>query len=293
MYVNDVSPISVHRTDDSENYLYLSKDKYPSARVLFHLNENKVIALKFPYLRRSYQSKRRVTEIIFEAMPETFVLATSAILFASFFGIIIGIFAAIRKSTWFDSSSLFITVLGMSGPSFFIGIIIAWVFGYLLTDFTGLNMTGSLYTIDPFEGEQLDLKNLILPAFTLGIRPLATIVQFTRSTMLDILTQDYIRTATAKGLSYYKVITKHALKNAMAPVVTAISGWFAGLMAGSVFVEYVFGWKGIGSEIVAALEKYDFPVVMGTVLIIAVLYVLINLIVDVIYGILDPRVRLQ
>lgn len=293
MYLNDLSPISIHRTDDPNNFLYLSQDKYPSAKELFKAGSNKVVVLKFPYLRRSYQTKRKVTEIIFEALPETFVLASASIIFATIFGIIIGIIAAIRKASWFDSSSLVVAVLGMSGPSFFIGIIIAWIFGYVLSEYTGLNMTGSLYTIDPFEGEKLDLKNLILPTLTLGIRPLAVIVQLTRSSMLDVLSQDYIRTATAKGLTFYAVVIKHALKNALGPVITAISGWFAGLMAGSVFVEYVFGWKGIGAEVVAALEKYDFPVVMGSVLIIAILYVLINIIVDVIYGVLDPRVRLQ
>jgi peptide/nickel transport system permease protein len=125
------------------------------------------------------------------------------------------------------------------------------------------------------------------------LRPLAIIIQLTRSSLLDVLTQDYVRTARAKGLGFYKVIFKHALKNALNPVVTAVSGWFAGLMAGAVFVEWVFGWKGIGSEVVNALDKYDFPVVMGTVLIIATFFVVINVFVDIIYGYLDPRVRVK
>jgi peptide/nickel transport system permease protein len=111
--------------------------------------------------------------------------------------------------------------------------------------------------------------------------------------LLEVLSQDYIRTATAKGLSYYKVIFKHALKNAMTPVVTAVSGWFAGLMAGSVFIEHVFGWKGIGAEVVSALEKYDLPVVIGSVLVVAIIFVIINITVDIVYGLLDPRVRVQ
>lgn len=293
MYMNDLMPLSVHNTVDKENYLYLNPDKYPAHKILFSVGDDKSLVLKYPYLRRSYQTKRKVTDVIFEAMPETFVLAFASILFATIFGVIIGIFSAIKSASWFDSSSLVFAVLGMSGPSFFIGIIIAWVFGYLLSDYTGLNMTGSLYTIDPFEGEKLDLKNLILPTLTLGIRPLAVIIQLTRSSLLDVLSQDYIRTATAKGLGFYKVIFKHALKNALTPVVTAVSGWFASLMAGSVFIEYVFGWKGIGAEIVVALEKYDLPVVMGSVLVIAVLFVFINIMVDIIYGLLDPRVRVQ
>jgi peptide/nickel transport system permease protein len=163
----------------------------------------------------------------------------------------------------------------------------------VLNAYTGLNTVGSLYTIDDFGDEQLDLKNLILPALTLGLRPLAIIIQLTRSSLLDVLSQDYIRTATAKGLSFYKVVFKHALKNALNPVITAISGWFAGLMAGAVFVENVFNWKGIGSEVVTALSANDLPVVMGATLVFATIFVVINIGVDIVYGILDPRVRVQ
>ncbi|MFN4931228.1 MAG: ABC transporter permease, partial [Bacteroidota bacterium] len=158
--------------------------------------------------------------------------------------------------------------------------------------YTGLDMTGSLYVIDDFgEGKTLQLKNMILPALTLGIRPLSVVVQLARSSFLDVLSQDYIRTARAKGLSQRAVLVKHALRNAMNPVVTAVSGWFAGLLAGAVFIEYIFGWKGIGKEIVEALENYDFPVVMGGVLVISMAFVIINILVDIIYGILDPRIR--
>jgi peptide/nickel transport system permease protein len=182
----------------------------------------------------------------------------------------------------------------MSLPSFFAAIIIAWVFAFLLSDITGLNMTGSLYTVDDFgRGEYLDLKNLILPAVTLGIRPLGIIVEMTRSSFLEVLSQDYIRTARAKGLSKFSVITRHALKNAMNPVLTTVSGWFASLMAGAVFVEYVFDWKGIGVVIVDALEKYDLPVIMGTVLFISIILILVNILTDIAYAVLDPRVKLQ
>jgi ABC-type proline/glycine betaine transport system permease subunit len=151
---------------------------------------------------------------------------------------------------------------------------------------------GSMYSVDDLgNGEYLDLKNLILPAITLGIRPLAVIVELTRSSMLDVMSQDYIRTAKAKGLTTYKIITRHALKNAMNPVITAVSGWLASLMAGAVFVEYVFDWKGVGVIIVDALEKYDFPVVMGVLLFISIILVIINIFVDILYGLLDPRIR--
>lgn len=294
MYLNDISPVSVHHPSDPKHILYLDESKYSGVSKLFSLGNGKDLYLKFPYLRRSYQTQRPVSDIIFDTLPETAVLALAAIIFASIIGIVVGIFSAMKKRSFFDNSSLFLAVLGMSGPSFFIGLIIAWVFGHLLSDITGLNMVGTLYTMDDYgEGEYLDLKNLILPAITLGIRPLAIIIQLTRSSLLDVLGQDYIRTAKAKGVGYYSVVFKHALKNALNPVVTAISGWFASLMAGAVFVEWVFGWKGIGSEVVEALDKYDMPVVMGVVLLIAMFFVIINILVDILYGVLDPRVRLN
>ena len=154
-------------------------------------------------------------------------------------------------------------------------------------------MSGSLYSYDPFRGEVLTLKNLILPVVTLGFRPLAIIVQLTRNAMLDVLGQDYIRTAKAKGLSYNAIIYRHALKNALNPVITAIASWFASLLAGSFFVEYVFGYNGLGKTTVNALELSDFPVVMGSILFIAFIFVVINILVDVVYVWIDPRVKLQ
>ena len=156
---------------------------------------------------------------------------------------------------------------------------------------TGLNMFGSMTDIDPFYGEHYEWKNLILPAITLGIRPLAIIVQLTRSSLLEVLGQDHIRTARAKGLTERAIVIKHALRNSLNPIVTAVSGWFASLLAGAVFIEYVFDWKGLGLEVFNSLEKEDLPVVMGAVLVIASIFVVVNIIVDVIYAWLDPRVR--
>ena len=182
----------------------------------------------------------------------------------------------------------------MSLPSFFAAILNAWIFAFVFAGITHLNMAGSLYSVDDFgRGEYLDLKNLILPAFTLGIRPLAIVVELTRNSLLDVLSQDYIRTARAKGLGKTRILLKHAMKNAMNPVITAISGWFASLIAGAVFIEYIFDWKGIGVVIVNALDKYDFPVIMGAVLYISVILVFINIAVDIAYGLLYPRVRVQ
>ena len=193
-----------------------------------------------------------------------------------------------------DKTILVVSTLGMSLPSFFSAILAAWIFGFLLHEYTGLEMTGSLYELDDFgEVYQLKLKNLLLPALVLGIRPLAVVTQLMRNSLLEVFNQDYIRTARAKGLSEFQIITKHAMKNALNPVVTAVSGWFASLLAGAVFVEYIFAWNGLGKEIVNALNTLDLPVIMGAVLIIALTFVLINILVDIIYTYLDPKIKLN
>jgi peptide/nickel transport system permease protein len=171
---------------------------------------------------------------------------------------------------------------------------VAYLFGFVLTDWTGLHISGSWFDVNGNTGHRnISLQNLILPAITLGIRPMAIITQLTRSAMLDVLDQDYIRTAYAKGLSKRKVIWKHGLRNALNPVITAITGWFAELLAGAFFVEYIFGWQGIGKVTVDALEKLDYPVVMGSVLVAATFFILINILADVLYGVVDPRVKIQ
>lgn len=286
LYVNDLSPIGL-----------LDKD-YPLQEAQTHirllkLSSRRTLVLKTPYLRRSYQSKKAVWSILMEALPNTIYLAIAAMVFASVVGVLLGVLAAVKQHTWMDTGAVFASVTGISAPSFFSGIVIAYVFGFLLSRYTGLHMTGSLFDVDPFRGKVLMLRNMILPALTLGIRPLAIIVQLTRSAMLDVLSQDYIRTAYAKGLTKKAVLFRHALKNALNPVVTAITGWLAELLAGSFFVEYIFGWKGIGKTTVDALEQFDFPVVMGSVLVIAVLFVLVNILADLLYTLLDPRITLR
>ena len=284
LYINDLSPLAIHLNDKAsrEKYLYLK---------LFNLGGEKALVIKKPYLRRSYQTKREVTSILSETVPNTLILATTAMIFATIFGIALGVLAAVYKDTWIDQSAIAGSILGISAPSFFAGIIIAWLFGFVLSDYTGLNMSGSLYDYDPFLGEVLVWQNLILPMITLGIRPLAIIMQLTRSAMLDVLQQDYIRTAKAKGLSKRNIVIKHALRNALNPVVTAVSGWFASLLAGSFFVEYIFGFNGLGKATVDALEMADLPVVMGAILFIAFIFVIINILADLLYTVLDPRVK--
>lgn len=247
---------------------------------------------KTPDLRRSYQSGRSVSSILADSFPNTILLAVVSIAFAFVVGVSLGALAAIYSDTWFEKFVLVITSLGMSLPSFFAAILIAWFFAFILADYTGLSMFGSLYSVDDFgNGEYIDLKNLILPALTLGIRPLAVICELTKSSMKEVLQQDYIRTAKAKGLSKFQIITKHALRNTLNPVVSSISGWFASLIAGAVFVEYIFDWKGVGVVIVDSLEKYDFPVLMGSLIVICVMLIIINILTDITYAALDPRIK--
>ncbi len=284
LYCNDVSPIAVHSKSDIEKKQLQG----------WFIGSEKKFCMKVPYLRRSYQTKKEVWKVLVEALPGTIMLAVAAMLFATLLGIFLGVVAAVKKDTWMDTSAVFTSIMGISAPSFFMGIFIAWLFGFVLSRYTGLHMTGSWFDIDVETGSKyLTLQNLILPAFTLGIRPLAIITQLTRSSMLDVLNQDYIRTAYAKGLSSNAVIWKHALRNALNPVITTVTGWFAELLAGAFFVEYIFGWKGIGKITVDALEKLDYPVVMGSVLLAAFIFVLINMLADLLYGIVDPRVRVR
>ena len=166
-----------------------------------------------------------------------------------------------------------------------------WYFWHLPG--TGLQMTGSMTSVNVWEGEYLDVKNMILPMITLMVRPLSVIVQLTRSSILDVLQQDFIRTARAKGLSERRVILVHGLRNALNPVITAVSGWFASLLAGAVFVEFVFGWKGLGQQMFNAIESRDLPVVMGGVITIGFAFVIISLLVDLLYAWIDPRVKMN
>ncbi len=291
-YLNDVSPISFHSTQEVD-YTFLNSKPYSYSSIVQFGNTHMVI--KYPYLRQSFQKNgKEVSDVLKETLPNTAILALVAILIAIVLGIVLGIFSALYKDTWFDSLISVISTIGMSVPSFFSAILFAWFFGFILHEYTGLEMTGSLYVVDDF-GEEVYIqwKNLILPALVLGIRPLAVVVQLMRNAVLEILDEDYVRTAKAKGLTQYQIITKHVLKNALNPVVTAISGWFASLLAGAVFVEYIFNWNGLGKEIVNALNTLDLPVIMGSVLVIAGVFIVINSVVDILYSWLDPRIRLQ
>lgn len=350
LYLNGLSPLGIHSSDEHSR-IYFNKSECSGYRIALSA-EGKALYVKAPYLKRSFLSDKSVSSILAEVMPGTFILAVVSITLALILGLMLGIVAAIHKNGFYDRFILFVSALGMAGPSFFVAILVAWVgavvwrdeirvslsmvvfvtatlaswfafsrsgrklfwmlpcvaiaMGFFSSSIsflswlntywtlpgTGLNMTGSLYSVDVWQGEFLDAKNLILPVVTLMIRPLSVIVQLTRSSLLEVLAQDYIRTARAKGLSEWEVIFRHALRNALNPVITAVSGWFASLLAGAIFVEFVFGWKGLGQQMFTAIENQDMPVVMGGVIVISTAFVLINIVVDLLYGWIDPRVRI-
>lgn len=371
LYLNDISPISIYNPSVKESKIYLDTSKYKASKLISFSN-NRVLVFKYPYLGRSQKNGDNVSDIVLDKLPETAILAFFAIVLGSMLGIFLGITTAIYKGSFIDRSALILATLGMSAPSFYLGIIIMWVgatlwgeqsylpalpfiglglgiiyavllnrrvakkrmrnfswafigesaykgmlyatllwllifvvnavFGnntiwgsdlYITFGGTGLEPTGTFFAQDDYGDDYLNWKAIILPAITLGIRPLSVILQLTRSSMLDVLNQDYIRTAKAKGLAQYKVIVKHALKNALNPVVTAISGWFGSLLAGALFVEQIFSWNGIGKAIYTAIIDNDTPLIIGAVVFIAIIFTFINIIVDLIYGMLDPRVRVR
>ncbi|HMM42791.1 MAG TPA: ABC transporter permease [Thermomicrobiales bacterium] len=226
----------------------------------------------------SIRSKRPVMDEIKDNLPSTLVLTLSGLGVAIVIGMSLGIVAAVKQNTWADLSAMIIAMLGVSMPSFWLGLLLIFAFSLKLEWF-------------PATGGG-DFRHLILPAVTLGLGASAIIARLTRSTMLEVLRQEYIVTARAKGLRGSVVILRHALRNAMIPTVTILGLQFGQLLAGTVVIETVFGRPGIGRLIVSAILEKDFPLVQGIVLFIAISYVLINLLVDVLYAVLDPRIRL-
>ena len=280
-YICDLSPLSK------------GKPSYYREKGVAHWQltqgESDAWMLKVPYLRESYQSGKPVLHLLAEAVPKTLILAITAILIAFVLGCIGGVLAAVYRDTWIDRSIISLTVLGISVPSYVSAIVLALVFGYLLRDYTGLNIQGSIFDLDDMGDDRVYLRNLILPAIALGVRPLSIITQLMRSSLLDVLTMDYMRTAQAKGLSFMTAVRKHAVGNALNPVLTAATGWFASLLAGAFFVEQVFNFKGVGELTVNALINYDIPLILGCTIFISVIFIIINMSMDFLYRWLDPK----
>ena len=252
---------------------------------------NWIVAL--PDLGRSFISDRSVSFAIGQAIPSTLLLATMAMLLALVLGLGLGMFCALRMGSALDRALLALAALGMSAPSFVMAILVSWLFGSVWHHWTGLPMTGGLWEVDPFEGPRLAWKHAILPAFTLGVRPLSVVLQLTRNSAAEVLNSSQVRTAKSKGISTLRVLTHHVFRNSLNPVLTAASGWFASMLAGAVFVEFVFGWQGMGLLMFRALEQSDLPMVMGCVAVVASIFVAVNILVDVLYAWIDPRVQIR
>ncbi len=286
LYLKDISPISI----DSKNKL--SNNPYKGIS-LIDINDNKSLLLKRPYFRESFQTGNEVSDMLKSAIPRTILLALLAFVIATVIGILFGLIAALKKGSFLDNAIVSFSILGYSVPSYVSAILLALVFGYWLNDLTGLNIQGGIIEMNDLGEERFVFKNLILPSIALGIRPLAVVAQLSRSAFLDVLNQDFVRTAKAKGLLFTNVIRKHVFRNSMNPVVSAVSGWMASLLAGAFFVENVFNYKGLGQLTVTALINYDIPVVLACVVFTSVVFIGINILVDIIYKLLDPKIKLS
>lgn len=228
-------------------------------------------------LGRSTRTNRPVVEDLATFFPNTLELAVAAILIAALIGISAGVLSAVYRNTWIDGVTTFLALVGVSMPVFWFGLLAILFFSVRLEWF-------------PVSGRG-SLMHLVLPAITLGVSSTAIIARMTRSAMLEVLSQDYVRTARAKGVLKRGVIGKHALRNALVPVVTIGGLEFGRLLGGAVLTETVFTWPGIGRLLVDSILARDYPVVQGAVLLIATAFIIVNLLVDMIYGLIDPRIR--
>jgi peptide/nickel transport system permease protein len=230
---------------------------------------------------------RPILDLIMERFPNTIILAVSALFIAIIVGVPAGIIAARKQNTIIDYSVTTLSLIGVSMPIFWLGVMLVLYFSVNLQWFPATGM-GS------FENGFWDfLSHLILPSLALATIPTAQFARITRSSMLETISQDYIKTARSKGLTEFKVINKHAFKNALIPLLTVIGLQFSGLLGGAVLTETIFSWPGMGLLIVDAIEKRDFIVVQSTVLFVAVIYVVINLIIDILYKVVNPKVNLD
>ncbi len=257
-------------------------------------------------LGTSIASRRPITEEIKERFPATIELAIGAMLFATLIGIPLGFIAAKRHGSPIDHASLFLSLIGVSIPIFFLAIVLKWVFSVELGWLPSIGRQDVLieaehptnfYILDGivtrnWEATWDAFKHLILPAIALGSIPLAIIARITRASVLDVQNEDYVRTARAKGISARTVDSRHVLRNAMLPISTIVGLQVGLLLSGAILTETVFAWPGIGTWLQAAIENRDYPVIQGGVLFVAIVVVFVNLIVDVSYGLLNPRIRL-
>jgi peptide/nickel transport system permease protein len=259
---------------------------------------------------KSIKSGQRVMDEIKERYPATIELTLCAMIFASVLGIWIGVISAAKKNTWIDYTSMVGALFGVSLPVFWLALVMIMIFSVQLNMFpTGGRMNVRLYftpetnfyLIDTFkylfQGKPeyflSALHHLVLPAVALGTIPLAIIARTTRSSMLEVLKQDYVKTVRSAGIKERRVVYRYALRNALLPVITVIGIQFGMLLSGAILTETVFAWPGIGKWVYQAIEARDYPAVQGGIIIISTTFVLINLVVDVLYSVINPKIRLQ
>lgn len=232
----------------------------------------------------SLKTKRPITDIIAESFPYSFELGMRALIFSTVAGVMLGVLAAVKRGTAWDTGSMLVALLGVSMPSFIVGAILQYYLGLRLYQWTGLK-------IFPITGWTTEMSKLI-PAFALGFGTLAVVSRLMRTSMLDVLNQDYIKTAKAKGLSRGKIIWKHAVRNAIMPVVTVMGPQAAAILTGGFVVEKIFGVPGMGKYFVTSIQSNDFTLIAGTTIFYGAFLILANLVVDILYCFIDPRVKL-
>lgn len=230
-------------------------------------------------LGRSLSTRQGVTEAVVERLPATVRLAVAAMVYAVTTGVITGTLAAIKRGTWFDSATMFVTLAGVSMPVFWLALLLMFLFSVKLK-------------VLPASGYgNGDWQHLIMPAFALGAATAAVIARITRSAMLAVVRADFVTTARSKGLAERIVIFKHALRNALVPVITIVGVQFGGLLSGAVITETVFNWPGVGRLLIDSIARRDLPMVQGSVIFMAMIFALVNLAVDLAYAVVDPRIR--
>lgn len=238
-------------------------------------------------LGRSILLNRGVAEAIVERLPVTLSLAGLALVAAIFMGVLAGVVAAMRHDSWADQSIMALALLGLSLPDFWLGLVLMFFFAVVL----GLLPSGGFVPIG--EDPVAWLTYMILPAGTLAVSQMGLIARMTRSSMLEILNQDFVRTAHAKGLERSYVVMRHGLPNAMIPILTVIGIIVGGLLGGAVVIEQVFSLPGVGRLMIGAIMSRDFPVIQGGLLFLALVYLAVNIVIDLLYAVIDPRVRLE
>jgi peptide/nickel transport system permease protein len=235
-------------------------------------------------LGTSLQHRTPVAEGLLDRLPNTLQLGILSLAIAVVLGVTVGVVSAVRRGTWLDNVAMTLALFGVSIPNFWLGMLLMQLVGLHWPILPPSGFGGSIFTAE-------GLRFALLPAITIGISGAGGLARYTRSSMLDVLNEDYVRTARSKGLSERIVVYKHALRNALIPIITLLGLSFGSMLSGAVIVETVFGWPGLGRYLVTGISNRDFPVVQGAVLVIAVGFVLANLLTDLVYGFVDPRIR--